>query len=974
MARTLLVCAFACLALALPPLAAAQASRTREYPLDIPRQPLTRALEQLNEQTQLYYIYIPDSPEEEKILVGPLKGDYKIDKALAELLKSTELTFQWTASKTVSIVRRPPPPKPPPAAAKQVRRAPRALPPVVAAESENEIIAEVVSERARLASLPLPTSQGYEIGSEEIQSTGLTTVGDLLRLIPQQPFLRPDGFRSNGAQYAELRGLGPDTTLVLINGRRAAASAASFSVNAFDLNQMPLSAVKRVEVQLDSISVRHGADAIGGIVNIVLRDDIRRPNIEVRHGAAAGGGEQDQAAISAGYKDDNVVAAVILDYRELRPLFGVERDLWRNQDYRRFGGSDLRSTLASPANVFALPGTVLNIGAPFAAIPQSTRGPVTQPDEFRLLDLNRESLLRYVPIVAEDRRASAVGSIQVNVNSTIDAAAELIVVDRSVVFDTLPPVVVNALVPQTNPYNSLGQAVLVTGLLDGAEPTRFSVDSLLVRGSASLRGKVNEWGWELSLLRSEEDAETRLANVLDQNDPLEAARLAQVLNDSDPARTLNLLGPGPAASREVLAAVLGPPDTDILATDATQLTGVLSGGLFDAPAGKVEMIVGTEWRKEAVQFDSLFGAYEREIAGGFAELQIPLLGEAMRLPAARELIVTFAGRFDRYTDFGEIFSPQYGLVWRPYRDVAVRATYGRSFRAPSLYELYQPDVLGATFVVDPRRGESYPGFQLSSGTPELEAARGESFAAGVEFTPEAISKLKLSGTYWRVAMKDRVIAPNPAFLVAHEALFADRVLRAQPTPQELAAGLPGRIAQIDVSRMNLGRLETSGIDLGARYEFDVAASHLTADVKATWIGKYESLDLPGEPAVDRVNVASTLGTITKWRAITRLDWRHGPLSTTAYVRYIPSYDDTRNGVRSGRTIPSQTFLDLQISLDFSELMGDSRLLQGVELSAGALNVFDELPSYAEFAGTQGYDTSQGDLKGRFWYLRLGKNF
>ena len=98
---------------------------------------------------------------------------------------------------------------------------------------------------------------------------------DLLRLLPQQPFLRPDGFRSNGAQYAELRGLGPDTTLVLINGRRAFASAASFSVNAFDLNQLPLSAVERVEVQLDSISVRHGADAIGGIVNIVLRDDIR---------------------------------------------------------------------------------------------------------------------------------------------------------------------------------------------------------------------------------------------------------------------------------------------------------------------------------------------------------------------------------------------------------------------------------------------------------------------------------------------------------------------------------------------------------------------------------------------------------------------------------------------------------------------------------------------------------------------------
>ena len=112
MARTLLVCAFVCLALTLPPPAAAQASRTKEYSLDISRQPLTRALEQLNHQTGLYYAYIPASPEEERMLVGPLKGDYQIDKALNELLQSTELTFEWTAAKTVSIVRRPPQPKP----------------------------------------------------------------------------------------------------------------------------------------------------------------------------------------------------------------------------------------------------------------------------------------------------------------------------------------------------------------------------------------------------------------------------------------------------------------------------------------------------------------------------------------------------------------------------------------------------------------------------------------------------------------------------------------------------------------------------------------------------------------------------------------------------------------------------------------------------------------------------------------------
>ncbi|HET9448104.1 MAG TPA: TonB-dependent receptor, partial [Steroidobacteraceae bacterium] len=215
---------------------------------------------------------------------------------------------------------------------------------------------------------------------------------------------------------------------------------------------------------------------------------------------------------------------------------------------------------------------------------------------------------------------------------------------------------------------------------------------------------------------------------------------------------------------------------------------------------------------------------------------------------------------------------------------------------------------------------------------------------------------------------------NPVFAVMQESQFANRIHREEPTPQEQAAGLPGRIAQIDVTRTNFGRLTTSGVDVGANYAVETDAGRFAADVKATWIDRYETLDLPGQPEVDRVNLASPLGTIAQWRAITSLDWERGPLNTTAYVRYIPSYDDTRDGVRNGRTIPSQTFLDLQISLDVRKLLGDFPLLRGVEFSAGALNVFDELPHFAEVNGVQGYDTSQGDLKGRFWYLRLGKTF
>lgn len=970
MARSILVGALACLALIVVSSAGAQDS-AKKYSVDIPRQSLTPALLKLSTQTGVYYGYIPASDEEEGTLVGPLTGEYTIDEALNELLRSTGLTYSRVSPTNIVIVRAPPPPpKPPPQPPKPPRAARRAPAATPRDQSQEErIIDEVFSQTSRYRHLPAPTAAGFVLDRPAIGRTGATTIMDLLKMLPQQAFLRPDGFRSNGAQYAELRGLGPDTTLVLINGHRAFASAASFSVNAFDLNQLPLSAVERVEVQLDSISVRHGADAIGGIINIVLRDDVEHPSIEARYGTAAGGGQQRQAAISAGYRGEDARAAVVLDYRDVAPLFGAERNLWSNQDYRRFGGSDLRSTFSSPGNVMAMPGTLLpGIGAPFAAIPEHTAGPITEPSEFLPFQLNRESLLRYFPIVTQDRRASAVASAQANLTPDVIAAADLMVVDRSIVFASVPPLAA-AVVPPTNPYNSFGVPVLVTELLDGVDRTQASVDSLLIRGAASLRGKVKSWDWELSLLRSEEDAQARLDNVIDPT------RLALALANPDPQQTLNLLAPGPAASPEVLATVFAPPDIDNLTTDATQLMGVLSGNLFAVPAGDVSTVLGTEWRKEALRFDSVLGSLDREVAGGFAELHLPLLSERMQLPAVRQLTVTLAGRFDRYTDFGEIFSPHYGLVWSPLRDVEIRATYARSFRPPSLYDLYLPRVAGFTTIVDPRRnGEPYTATLVAGGSRDLKATRGESFATGIEFTPEAIRPLSLSATYWRVKMDNRVTALTSAAALLHETDVADRVLRVEPTSTDRAADLPGRVLEIDLTRMNFGRLTTSGIDIGASYSVDTVAGRFAPDVKATWIDEYEALDLPGVPAMDRVNVANSLGTIAKWRAIASLDWQRGALGATTYVRYIPSYDDTRDGVRNGRTIPSQTFLDLQFSVHLGKLMEGSALLRGLEFTVGAVNALNQEPHFAEVNGIQGYDTSQGDLKGRFWYLRLGKTF
>ena len=985
MARTVLVCTFVCLALILPPPAAAQASRKKEYALDISRQQLTRALEQLNLQTGLYYIYIPGSPEEERTLVGPLRGNYQIDKALTELLQSTELTFEWTAPKTVSIVQRPPPPKSPPAPQKPVRKVPE-VPKADSRSSQTEgVILDEVTVVATRRSLHDNAAPVAVIGRETIERSGFTSIFDLMKLIPQQPFLRPDGFRSNGSQYVELRGLGPDTTLVVINGRRAFASAASFVQNAFDLNTIPLSAVERVEVLLDSTSVKYGSDAIGGILNIVLRDDIPHPTVEAYFGSTQGGGAQQTVSASAGYKGDSGSFALVADYSETKPLFGAERDLWANQDYRRFGSVDQRSINSSPGNVTAaLPGDLPGLNSPIAAIPHQMAGERIALSELLPGQHNMESLLQHFPIVAGSRRASIVASGRAELTPAgTGVAAELMYVDRSVRFPFVPPIVPGLPVPGTNPFNpfpplaigpvTMPVPVLVNTRLEGIGPQQVNVESELLRGVVSMHGKLRAWEWETSLLRSEEDAEQWTDNLLD------FARLMQVLANPDPSQTLNVFRPGPAASQEILDSIIAAPRVETFATDATQLNAIANGRVFELPAGPVTALVGGEWRKESVQFDAVLDSFEREVAAGFAQLTVPILGGRNDLSAPRVLSAIASARFDDYSDFGGFLNPQYGLVWRPHRDVTLRASYARSFRAPSMYELHLPMVRFDNFgpISDPRRGREPASVALlTGGNPALEATRGESHTLGLEFRPQAIEPLKLSASYWHIVMDNRVTpALQPTFVLANEALFPERVVRAEPTAAELAQGLPGRIVQVDTSRLNFGRLTTSGIDLGASYALESAFGRVGANVVATWIDKFETVDVQATAPASRINLANdTTGTITKWRAIASVDWQHGAIGATTRLRYIPSYDDTLGGVRNGRKVASQTFLDLQLSLDLEQLANGARWWRGFELAAGASNVLDEEPDFAEVLGAQGYDTSQGDLKGRFWYVRLGKSF
>src|SRR6185369_7260446 len=519
-------------------------------------------------------------------------------------------------------------------------------------------------------------------------------------------------------------------------------------------------------------------------------------NLQMHYGSAEGGGSQFQTAASFGYARDAVKAAFIMDYSTTQTLLGGERSLWADQDYRRFGSVDQRSTSSSPGNVTSiLPGNLPGLSSPIAAIPGSIAGEHTALSEFLPGQRNLESLLQYVPIVPDTSRASVVANAQVELWPTdVVASAELMYVDRTVRFPTMSPLVPLAVVPLTNPFNPFHAPVLVSTRLVGLGRQEQDVDSTLTRGVVSLRGKAAAWDWEFSLLRSEEDAQVRLENTID------FLKLQQVLANPDPSQTLDLFRPGPAASQEILDSLLAPDVVNHYATDATQLGGLASGRVLELPGGLLTAMFGGEWRKESVRFEADHNAFEREVDAAYAELTVPIVGADMHVPAIRELKLTAGGRLDRYSDFGEIFNPQFGLRWLPYQDLAFRVSYGHSFRAPSMYELYLPRLESQPVfpVADPRRGGAPSTVSLvTGGNAELEPTIGKALNAGIVFTPAALPPIQVFASYWHVVMDNRITLLQPTLVLANENLFPQRVVRAEPTAVDVAAGLPGSVTQID---------------------------------------------------------------------------------------------------------------------------------------------------------------------------------
>jgi iron complex outermembrane receptor protein len=579
-------------------------------------------------------------------------------------------------------------------------------------------------------------------------------------------------------------------------------------------------------------------------------------------------------------------------------------------------------------------------------------------------------------VIPASRRRSALGNGEFHFTDDLKIFGEFLYTDQ---YDAqlAGPATFAGAVSATNPTNPFHVPVTVFRLLTEAGPVALNVDSKLYRGVVGLDGKVGSWDWEAYVLDSSESNQSTNLNQVN------TAAFTKALASNDPNVAPNLFTSAPIPA-SILNPLLNPPTTNNNNSDNLQASFYLRGSVWDLPAGPLSMVFGAEPRVERVHFEahatSTSFTQQRTIVAEFAELRVPLFSDSMDIPLLDRLTLTAAGRNDHYSDFGSSFNPQFGAEWSPVKLLNLRTSYGHSFRAPTLFEMYEPPISTTGVVVDPtRKNAPSPVALVSGGNRNLEPETARTYATGFDITPQWNGSPRLSVTYWRIQEANRLETLSSTGAIQNESFFPGRVIRNPRTAVDIAAGQPGSLNTLNLSAINAGSLDTSGIDIQISGSWKTDWGNFSPSFNGTQVTRYQAADFPGSPVVDRLatanNVALGLGSIPRQRATLSLPYSISGYELAPIVRYISSYQDVNlAGALTHTSVSSQTLLDLQATLNCEQAFGAGIWTKGLTLRAGAVNLLNKRPPFAQVGNLLGYDYSEGDIRGRFIYGSIEKKF
>jgi outer membrane receptor protein involved in Fe transport len=361
----------------------------------------------------------------------------------------------------------------------------------------------------------------------------------------------------------------------------------------------------------------------------------------------------------------------------------------------------------------------------------------------------------------------------------------------------------------------------------------------------------------------------------------------------------------------------------------------------------------------------------------------------LQVPGVYHLTVNAAGRYERYPRIDSVATPKVGLIYAPLPDLDLKASWGTSFKAPTLDQLFTYKAVSLNSASD-FQATGYPArstvLQISGGNPDgLRPERARTWTATVALHPRMLPKAQLEVSYFHVAYRDRVISPLQSSRGALTNPIYSNIVTLNPTQAQIdaaIAGAPGGVtnetsdpydpanvvAIIDNRQRNSARETAHGVDISARYQID--SGHLgqfVLDASASYLNSNQLL-VAGLPSRE---LAGIIFNPPHWRARAGIDWNRGGTSASIHLNRIGGETDNRQ--EPSIAIRGMNTVDLAVGTTIGSTGG---VLSGLSISVSVINLFNEKPPTIspEFEIDPTYDSTNTSPVGRFVGLTVGKRW
>jgi len=815
------------------------------------------------------------------------------------------------------------------------------------------------------------------VTKRDMKKTAYATVQDALQELPMNFGGGPSEDLSGTGNFTRgssvnLRGLGAGATLVLVNGHRQPYSG--YDGDFVDVSSIAWNAVDRIEVLPDGAAALYGSDAIAGVVNVIMRKDFDGAETQMRFGSAAGGAQEKLIGQLLGKTWDSGNLLFSYQYSERTALDASERYYAASTDKRSIGGTDHRSYLSNPGNIldprtftpaYGLPasqnGTSLEVSdlLPGSINLYNTYNSIQLLPDRKLhsffLD-GKQQLGDRVELFAEGRFSHR------DVQQNFFAADQLLIVPPSNAF-------------YVNPYPGVPFVAVAYNFADDLGPLSLKARANTFSGTVGADTKISDsWNVKLSESFGRETMHYSGQNSLNQ------VALRAALADSNPLTAFDPFGDG---SNTNAATIESFRDTlRLLARSEIKSTNLIADGtVFTLPTGAAKLAIGGEWRDESLDRGStVMYRFDRSVQSAFAELAVPLVGNPTDPRATPRLELSLAGRYEKYSDFGSTANPKVGLRWAPSKAFKFRTSWGTSFKAPKLVDLYDTSN-NANSIAPLRDPKSANGtslvLALEGSNPDLREERASTWTAGFDFAPEFAKGATLSLTYYSINYDHRILIPGPAArtdILLQESQWSS-VINRVPTRDEIKAACESPVyrgttvsqceaapigAIVDFRVRNLAETRVRGLDMKLDQILRTRFGRFDLGLNGGYVFSLRQAASDTSPLV---SVLDTVGNPASFRMRGSLDWHQrdwdrAGFGASATIDRVGAYTDP--GVVTTRPVADFTTVNLRLSYRTSS--GTGTALDDLEFGLNASNVFDRAPPFVD--RDAGYDQANAEPFGR----------